>query len=78
MVSEVVTTKILMKTIFSGLCLIVKLVHSAESFGIRVYSLATECPDEDTESNDSIRSQLMKIDFVILQNLPNHFIQRKP
>jgi hypothetical protein len=66
-----------MKTIFSGLRLIVKLVHSAKSFGIRIYSLASECPDEDAEPNDSVRSQLMKIDFKIFQNFPNHFIQMK-
>jgi hypothetical protein len=50
-----------MKTIFSGLRLIMKLVHSAEGFGIRVCSLASESPDEDDEPNDSVRSQLMKI-----------------
>jgi hypothetical protein len=45
-----------MKTIFSGLRLIVKLVHSAEGFGIRVYSLALESLDKDVEPNDSVRS----------------------
>jgi hypothetical protein len=77
-VSEVVTTKILMKSIFSGLRLIMKLMHSAKSFGIRVYSLASECLDVDAEPDDSVRSQLIEIDFVIFQNLPNHFVQRKP
>jgi hypothetical protein len=47
-----------------------KLMHSAKSFGIRVYSLASECPDEDAEPNDSVRSQLMKIDFIIFPKLP--------
>jgi hypothetical protein len=50
-----------------------KLVHSVEGFGIRVYSLASESPDEDAEPNDSIRSQLMKIDLVVFQNFSNHF-----
>jgi hypothetical protein len=58
-VSEVVTTKVLMKTIFFGLRLIVKLVHSVESFGIQVYSLGLECPDEDAGPKDSDRSQLI-------------------
>jgi hypothetical protein len=58
-----------MKPIFSGLRLIMKIMHSAKSFGIRVYSLASECPDEDAEPNDSVRSQLMKIDFVIESRL---------
>jgi hypothetical protein len=67
-----------METIFSGLCLIVKLVHSVEGLGIRVYSMASESPDKDTEPNDSVRSQLMKIDLEVLQNFSNHFVQRKP
>jgi hypothetical protein len=67
-----------MKSIFSGLRLIMKLMHSAKSFGIRVYSLASKCPDVDVEPNDSVRSQLMKLDFIIFQNFPNHFVQRKP
>jgi hypothetical protein len=66
-----------MKPIFSGLRLIMKLMHSAKSFGIRVYSLASECLDEDAKPNDSVRSQLMKIDFIIFQNFPNHLVQRK-
>jgi hypothetical protein len=48
-----------MKTIFFGLRLIVKLVHSVESFGIQVYSLGLECPDEDAGPKDSDRSQLI-------------------
>src|SRR5688572_16688590 len=67
-----------MKTIFSGLRLIMKLVHSTEGFSIRVSSLASESPDEDAEPNDSVRSQLMQIDLVVFQNFSNHFIQRKP
>jgi hypothetical protein len=59
-----------MKTIFCGFRLIMKLMHSAKSFGIRVHSLASECLDVDAEPNDSVRSQLMKIDFVIFQNFP--------
>jgi hypothetical protein len=43
--------------------LVVQLMHSAECFGIWVHPLASEGPDEDAEPNDSIRGQLMKIDF---------------
>jgi hypothetical protein len=35
-------------------------------------------PDEDAEPNDSIRGQLMKIDFIIIQNFPYHLVQGKP
>jgi hypothetical protein len=67
-----------MKTIFPGFRLIVKLVHSVEGFDIRFYSLASESLDEDAEPNDSVRSQLMKIDLEVFQNFSNHFVQRKP
>jgi hypothetical protein len=55
-----------------------KLVHPAESFGKRLHSLASKSPDKDAEPNDGIRSQLMKINFEIFQNITNHFMQRKP
>jgi hypothetical protein len=77
-VSEVVTAKILMKPIFSGLRLIMYLMHSAEGFNIWVHSLASKGPNEDAEPNDSFRSQLMKINFIIIQNFPNHLMKRKP
>ena len=67
-----------MKAICPGLRLIVQLVHAAEGFVIWVHPLASEGLDEDAEPNDSVRSQLMKIDFVIFQNFPNHFVQWKP
>jgi hypothetical protein len=67
-----------MQPVFSSLRLVMQLMHSVESFGIRVYSLASESPDEDTEPNDGIRGQLMKINFVIIQNFPNHLVQGKP
>jgi hypothetical protein len=56
----------------------VQLVHSAECFGNWVHPLASEGPDEDTEPNDSVRGQLMKINFKILQNFSYHLVQRKP
>jgi hypothetical protein len=37
-----------------------------------------EGPNEDAEPNDSVRSQLMKINFIIIQNFPNHLMKRKP
>jgi hypothetical protein len=40
--------------------------------------LASKGPDEYTEPNDSVRGQLMKIDFIIIQNFPNHLVQGKP
>jgi hypothetical protein len=53
-------------------------VHSAESFSIWVHFLASKGLDEDAEPNDSVRGQLMKIDFIIIQNFPNHLVKRKP
>jgi hypothetical protein len=55
-----------------------KLVHPAESFDKWLHSLASKSPDKDAESNDGVRSQQMKINFEIFQNIPNHFMQRKP
>jgi hypothetical protein len=67
-----------MKPIFSGLRLIMQLMYSTEGFDIWIHSLASKGPNEDAEPSDSVRSQLMKIDFKILQNFPNHLVQRKP
>jgi hypothetical protein len=67
-----------MQPVFSGLRLVMQLMHSAESFSIWVHFLASKGPDEDAEPNDSVRGQLMKIDFVIIQNFPNHLVQGKP
>ena len=55
-----------MQAIFSSLRLIMEFVYSAECFGERLYPLTSESPDEDTEPNDSVRGQLMKINFKIL------------
>jgi hypothetical protein len=40
-ISEVIITKIFMQSVFSGLRLVVKLMHSAESLSIQVHSLAS-------------------------------------
>jgi hypothetical protein len=65
-IRKILTTKIFVKTICSGLCVIVQLVHSAERFGIWAHPLALEGPDEDAKPNNGIRGQLMKIYFEIL------------
>jgi hypothetical protein len=69
-IRKIVTTKIFVKTICPGLCLIVQLMHSAESFGIWAHPLASEGPDEDAEPNDSVRSQLMKVYFEFFRTSP--------
>jgi hypothetical protein len=53
-------------------------MYSAEGFRIWIQSLASKGPKEDVEPNDSVRSQLMKINFIIIQNFPNHLMKRKP
>ena len=55
-----------MKTICPGLCLIVQLMHTVESFGIWAHPLALKGPDKDVEPNNDVRGQLMKIYFEIL------------
>jgi hypothetical protein len=64
-----------MQPIFFGLCLVMQLMHSAESFSIWLHSLTSKGPNVDAEPNDGVRSQLMKIDFLIILNFPNHFVQ---
>jgi hypothetical protein len=66
LIHKIVTAKIFMKAICPGLRLIMQLVHSAESFGICTHPLASEGPDIDAESNNSVGSQLMKIYLKIL------------
>jgi hypothetical protein len=66
-----------MQPVFFGLRLVMQLMHSAESFSIRVHLLALKSLDEDTKPNDSIRGQLMQIDLIIIQNFPNHLAQGK-
>jgi hypothetical protein len=56
----------------------VKFVHPVEGFGKWLHSLASKSLDKDAEPNDSVRSQLMKINFKIFQNICNHSMQRKP
>jgi hypothetical protein len=67
-----------MQPICSGLRLIVQLMHSTECFGIWIHPLASKGPNEDAESNDSVRGQLMKINFKILQHFSYHLIKREP
>jgi hypothetical protein len=40
--------------------------------------MASKGPDKNVEPNDGVRSQLMKKDFIIIQNFPNHLVQGKP
>jgi hypothetical protein len=65
-IRKIITSKIFVKAICSGLRLVVQLVHSAEGFNICAHPLASEGPNGDAEPNDSVRSQLMKIYFKIL------------
>jgi hypothetical protein len=52
----------------------VQLMHSAECFGIWVHPLASEGLDEDAEPNDSVRGQMMKINFKKIQNFSYHLV----
>jgi hypothetical protein len=65
-ICEVVAAKVLMKTIRSGLRLVVQLVHLVESFSIRTHTQASERPYVDTKSNDCIGCQLMDVYLKIL------------
>ncbi len=45
---------------------------SAEAVGKRFHSLASEGPDINIESNDGVRSQLVKINAKFLQHISNN------
>jgi hypothetical protein len=47
-----------------------QLMHSVECFGIWILPLVSKGPDEDAEPNDSIRGQLMKINFILSKSSP--------
>ena len=66
-----------MKSIFSSLRLVVQLMNSTEAVGKRLHRLASEGPDIDAKPNDSVRSQLMKVDPKPLQYICNNPIDRK-
>ena len=76
-ISKIVTTKIFMQPILSGLSLVMQLMYSTEAVGKRLHRLASESPDINTKSDNGVRCQLMKIDPKPLQHIRNHSIQRK-
>jgi hypothetical protein len=55
-ISKIVVAEVLMQLVFSSFCLIMKLMCSAEAFGKRFCSLASESPDVNTKPNDGVRS----------------------
>jgi hypothetical protein len=55
-ISKIVAAEVFMQPIFSGFCLIMKLMYSAEAFGKWFYPLASEGPYVDTKPNDGVRS----------------------
>jgi hypothetical protein len=57
--------------------LVVQFVYSAETFGEWFHPLASEGPDINTQPNDSVRRQLMKVDLIFLQHISNHLVQRE-
>ena len=61
-----------MQSIFSSLRLIVQFVNSTKAVRKRLHRLASEGPDINTKPNNSVRSQLMKIDTKPLQYLCNN------
>jgi hypothetical protein len=65
-ICKVVATEVLMKTIYPGLHLIMQFMYPAKSFCIGVHTLASESPYKNTESNNSIGCQLMKVYLNVL------------
>jgi hypothetical protein len=61
--------QIFVKTISSGLRLIVQFMHLAEPFGICAFTLALESPYVDIEPDNGIQCQLMEIYFKSFQKL---------
>jgi hypothetical protein len=55
-ISKIVAAEVFMQPIFSGFCLIMKLMYSVEAFDKWFYSLASEGLDVDTKPNDGVRS----------------------
>ena len=64
-----------MQSIFSSLRLIMQLMNSTKAVGKRLHRLASEGPDIDAKPNDSVRSQLMKVDPKPLQYICNNPMQ---
>jgi hypothetical protein len=52
----------------------VQLMHSAETFGIGTFALASESPYVDTHPDNGIWCQLMKIYFKPFQNFSYYII----
>jgi hypothetical protein len=57
--------------------LVVQFVYPAETFEEWFHPLASEGQDINTQPNDSVRRQLMKVDPIFLQYTSNHLVQRK-
>jgi hypothetical protein len=73
-VRKIIASKVYVKAICPGLRLIVQLVHSAETFSIGTYALASESPYVNTQPDNGIWCQLMKIYLKPLQNLSYYII----
>jgi hypothetical protein len=71
-ISKIIATKVIMQSIFSSLRLVVQLMNSTKVVGKRLHRLASEGPDINTKPNDSVRSQLMKVDPKLLQYICNN------
>jgi hypothetical protein len=78
LVCKIVTSEDLVQTICHRLGLVMEFMNHAKSFSIDTSSLASESPYVHAKPKYSIWSQLMKIDFKVLQNFTNHVIQMKP
>jgi hypothetical protein len=65
-VCKVVASKVFVQTVSPCLHLVMKLMYLVEPFGVSALSLALECPDVNDEPDNSVRGQLMKIDFKLL------------
>jgi hypothetical protein len=76
-VCKVVAPEVLVKTICSGLCLLMQLVNSTETFEICAHALASKGPNIDTKSDYCIRHHVVNIYLKLFQHFSNHFMHGK-
>jgi hypothetical protein len=76
---EAITTEIVVVLFFSNsLRLIRQFMQVAETFHIRLLSLAPHGPNINPYPDDGFRGKLMKVDFEGFQHFDQHTIQREP
>jgi hypothetical protein len=76
-ICKIIASEVLVQTIGSGLCLIMKFMYATKPFGIDTFSLASKSPYVNAKPNNSIWGQLVEIYLKPLQNFPYHIVQRE-